>query len=356
MKKIALVANATEWILGTNKNYGGGNVVAANIFRVLKEQNYEITIIAKGNSKDEKDSNVTFKYINHPIGSKEFTEEAEKEAKKCDITINFMTQNILDGTILQSHSYLYRTTRTNKLLQPIKRFLYKKKINKQKQLYSTPIKYAFAVSNGIKDDFKKNFGIENIKVSYPGCKRVYENFDNTKNEVLTFGLIGNSSINKSGNYCILALWFAKLMGLNFHFKLIAPKYDKAIIMKFLLLVSGLKKDTEILPKQEDMTDFYKSIDCVIMPSIHESFGLVPLEAMSFCKTCIVSNNIGFAELIDEASGFKFNRLSFVDFVKTILKFGEIFYKEPEKLNNIRKNGWEISKEHSWETFVDKLLN
>ena len=127
-------------------------------------------------------------------------------------------------------------------------------------------------------------------------------------------------------------------------------------MKFLLNISGLKKVTEILPKQEDMTNFYESIDCVIMPSIHESFGLVPLEAMSFCKTCIVSDNIGFAELIDETSGFKFNRLSFADFVKTILKMGKMFYKEPEKLDKITKNGWEISKKHNWEKFVEGLLS
>ena len=146
------------------------------------------------------------------------------------------------------------------------------------------------------------------------------------------------------------------MGLNFKFKLIAPKYDKDFIMKFLLFAFGLKSRTQVLPKQDDMTDFYESIDCVIMPSIHESFGLVPLEAMSFCKSCIVSDNIGFAELIDEKSGFKFNRLSFVSFLKTILKFGKMFYNSPSELNEIRKHGWEISQQHTWEDFVEGLMS
>lgn len=356
MKKIALIANSKQWLIGTNKDFGGGNVVASNIFRILKEKNFDITIICRGNQNDEQEENVTTKYINEIIGTQEFSQKAKELSKDSDLTINFMTQNILDGTIIQSHSYLYRTTRTNKLFQPIKRLLYKKKINEQKKLYSSPINYAFAVSNGIKEDYKKNFWIKNIKVAYPGCKKIYDTFNDTKNEVLTFGLIGNSAINKSANYCILALWAAKLFGLKFKFKLIAPKYDKDIFMKFLLNISGLKKITEILPKQDDMTNFYESIDCALMPSIHESFGLVPLEAMSFCKTCLVSDNIGFAELIDEKSGFKFNRLCFSSFVKALLNVGKMFYTAPEQLKEIRKNGWEISKQHNWESFVEELIS
>ena len=106
-----------------------------------------------------------------------------------------------------------------------------------------------------------NFGLKNIKVAYPGCKKVYDSFNDKQNEVLTFGLIGNSAINKSSNYCILALWAAKLLGLTFKFKLIAPKFDKDIFMKFLLTISGLRKITEILPKQDDMTNFYSCRIC-----------------------------------------------------------------------------------------------
>ncbi len=356
MKKIALISNSKKWLAGTNKNFGGGNVVASNIFRILKERNYEITMICYGNKKDEEKKNVKIKYIKDMIGTEEFSLQAKELSKDCDITINFMTQNILDGTIIQSHSYFYRTTRANKLFRFLKKLLYRNKIKQQKKLFSSPINYAFAVSNGIKEDFEQNLGLKNIKVVYPGCKKVYDTFNDKTNEVLTFGLVGNSSINKSANYCILALWAAKLLGLKFRFKLIAPKYNKDIIMKLLLNLSGMRKITEILPKQDDMTNFYESIDCALMPSIHESFGLVPLEAMSFCKTCLVSDNIGFAELIDENSGFKFNRLSFKSFVKSLLNIGNIFYSEPDKLKEIRKNGWEISKQHTWEKFVDELIS
>ncbi len=132
MKKIALITNTKQWIIGINKDFGGGNVVASNIFRILKEKNYDITIICFGDKEEEKEGNVITKYIDNKIGSKEFSQKAKELSKDCDITINFMTQNILDGTIIQSHSYLYRTTRTNKLIQPFKRLLYKKKIDDQK--------------------------------------------------------------------------------------------------------------------------------------------------------------------------------------------------------------------------------
>ena len=355
--KIALVANHKGWIVERDKRLGGGNIVSNNIFKVLKERGHEIIIIMSGDLEDETDGNVTVKYINHPVGSTEFSQEALKISSQCDRTINFMTQNIFSGVILQSHSYLYRTQRTNKILIPLKRLLYGKKIKEQNRRFSQfPIDFGYAVSEGVKNDFEKNLGLKNIKVSHLGTKRVYQEFNGEKNDVLTFGLIANSSSNKSGHYCVFALWLAKLSGLKFRFKMIAPKYDSDLIMKFLLNISGLRKVTDILPKQEDMTDFYKSIDCVLMPSIHESFGLVPLEALSFCKTCLVSDNIGFAEIIDENSGFKFNRLSISSFLKQLKYVGKMFYETPEEFDKIRKNGWEISTKYTWERFVDGLIN
>ncbi len=355
--KIALVANSKEWIIKKNKNLGGGNIVSSNIFRLLMSQGHEIVIICSGNSENEQEGNLTVKYINHPIGSEEFTAAAVKIASECNITINFMTQNIFSGVLLQSHSYIYRTERSSKFFVPIKRFLYRRKINAQQELfYSSKIDYAFAVSDGIKADYETNLGVKNIRVSHLGCKKIYSEFNGDKNDILTFGLIANSSSNKSGHFCVLGLIFAKFSGLKFRLKMIAPKYNKDFLMKFLLNLSGLKKNTEILPKQDDMTEFYKSIDCALMPSVHESFGLVPLEALSFCKTCLVSENIGFAEIIDETSGFKFNRLSFSSFLSQLLNIGKMFYFEPDKLIKIRQKGWEVSTKYTWERFVDGLIN
>ncbi|MBR6163321.1 glycosyltransferase family 4 protein [bacterium] len=355
--KIALVANSKQWIMNKYKGLGGGNIVSSNIFRILKAQGHEIVIICYGEKEDEREGNLTVRYIDDMIGCREFTASALKIASECDITINFMTQNIFSGVILQSHSYLYRTERSKKFFIPIKRFLYSGKINAQKKLFSSSkIDYAFAVSEGIKEDYEKNLGVKNIKVSYLGCNQIYSEFNGDKNDVLTFGFISNSSSNKSGYFCVLGLIFAKLSGLKFRLKMISPKYNKDFLMKILLNLSGLRANTEILPAQDDMTEFYKSIDCVLMPSIHEAFGLVPLEALSFCKTCLVSENIGFSELIDETAGFKFNRLSFMSFVSELLKAGKMFYSEPDKFREIRYNGWKISQKYTWERFVEGLIS
>jgi len=356
MKKIALIVDTSDWILNNTSKYGGGSIVAHNVYQTLKTTDNDITIICLKNNIESADDNVKIISLGLPVGDPEIQNRLDSLLKDYDRVINFMIFTISDGTIIQSHSYAYRSKLANFLCYPIKKLIYKERIKHQKSLFNKQLNYAFAVSNAIKEDYTTNYGLKNIKVVYPACKKVYDSFNDNVNDILTFGVVANSSLNKSGHYCILILSIAKLLGLKFELKIIAPKYHKDIFMQFLINKLGLAKNATILPKQENMSTFYNSIDCVIMPSIHESFGLVPLESMSFCKTCLVSNTIGFTEIIDENSAFVFKRSSIFSFIKALFKVHNLFYKNKDRFNEIRKNGFEISKHYTWGNVANQLIN
>ena len=54
MRRIALIVNSAEWILERNSKSGGGNVVANNLYNVLKKDN-EVVIICSGNKNSYKE-------------------------------------------------------------------------------------------------------------------------------------------------------------------------------------------------------------------------------------------------------------------------------------------------------------
>lgn len=355
MKTIALVTDYSDWVLEDDAQKGGVGVVARKLYSVLATQGHKIKVFAyKGENKTF--DNTEIKIISHLPESDEFIEQLDILTKDCDIIFTFHFYNVYEGLLLQSHSSIHRAGCGN-LFSYFKKLIYTKRIKEQQDVYKKTAKYknVYAVSNILKRDYETNFGIKNIKVSYPGCEKIYDEFPQNISKTLTFGIVANNSINKGGHYFILALGIAKLLGLKCNFKIIAPKFNKDVIMKFLFFIFGLNKIAEVLPRQNDMSYFYKNIDCLVMPSQNEAFGLVALEALSYGKTCLVSDSTGFAEILQGEDGFKFNRKSFSDFVKSLSAIGKIYYSDRTTFTNICKNGWELSKKYNWENFVNGLI-
>ena len=355
MEKIALVTDCADWVLENDSKNGGVGVVARKIYSNLVKRGFSIKVLAhKGENKTFDNTEICI--IDLPPESDEYTKQLDVLTKDCDRIFTFHFDSVYEGVILQSHSSVHRVG-TNGIFSFFKRLLYTGKILGQTKIYTKAqnFKNVYAVSNILKNDYEKNFGIKNIKVLYPGCDRIYDEFPKNKSEILTFGIVANSSINKGGHSFVLAFGIAKMLGLKCNLKIIAPKFKKDIIMKFLVFIFGLGKTTEVLPRQEDMSYFYQNIDCLVMPSVNEAFGLVALESLSYGKTCLVSDTTGFSEILGENDGFKFNRKSFLDFIKVILNVGKIYYGDRERFNEICKNGWELSLKYTWENFINNLL-
>ena len=70
---------------------------------------------------------------------------------------------------------------------------------------------------------------------------------------------------------------------------------------------NIHKNIEFLSYQQDLSEFYNSIDCLIVPSLEDTFNMAALEAMAHYRPVIISNNAGACEVIKEGqNGYVFD--------------------------------------------------
>lgn len=262
-------------------------------------------------------------------------------------------------SIIHSHSFSSRKKGKNPILQFLlydllksKRISYEKSIKKFKTFPKVIV-----FSNSCKQDLNQNLGIPegNIKVIYPGID-TSERMPLKKERscCLTFGLSATSLKNKGGFIFFKALNRLKKQGYKFKAKVIYPHYKKDFFVKLLLKFYRINDCIEFLGLQEDMEDFYNSIDCLVMPSLREGFGLVTLEAMSKGKVVIVSDNSGAADIIeDEINGllFSLKNNSYKNLSEKMIKA----IKNPELAKICSQNAFETAKSHNWEGFLSKFF-
>lgn len=274
------------------------------------------------------------------------------------------TENItpfIDIGIIHCHTQLYR--QNNGILQ---QFLYSLRPNKQKRIkyekkwLSLPFRKLFVVSNMLKDDLIKNYGVdpERIRVIYPGIY-IDEYMDavdnNTSNLQLNIGFCGIAFEKKGGYILLNAIRILKDKGYNFKVRIIYPRSSKNIYLQNLIRFYNLKNYIEFLPIQNNMRDFYNTIDILVMPSKEETFGMVALEAIIAKKTVLVSSNCGIAEILNNyAKQFVFENNP-CELAKRI----EYIFNNIEKLATAKDEVYKIASLYTWEkTFNDltKFLN
>ena len=352
-----------------NTNRGGGEILFENLIKqILLVDDYKLYIFCPANCNLEeidtvKYSNIVFVKINADSHSDKYLQEIKQivDVEKYDIVINHNMYNPYAITLLQCHSYLHRANNIFPLFRPIKRFLSRKKIKWQKTIYQNANKNKYiAVSQKVRQDFSKNYNIplQNIIVSYPGCiiPSGINISEPQKEENITFGIVANSSLNKGGHLFLFVCGLLHLLGAKFNIKIIAPKYNKDIFMKSIIKLFNMGKYTEVLPFQNDMSLFYKSIDVIVLPSLNEAFGLVVLEAMSLAKPAIVSSTSGASEIIDSKNGVIFNRHSILDFINKIKYFINIYNNNFDKYRQFSDNALLTAKKYNWKKFTDTILN
>ncbi len=108
---------------------------------------------------------------------------------------------------------------------------------------------------------------------------------------------------------------------------------------------------EFLGMINNPSDFFKRIDLIIIPSRHESFGLVALEAMASGVPVIASDVDGLREMVKhERTGLLFETESITalsDCLNKILQQGYNF-------DNIRQHAREFSLQFSFKNYIKKL--
>lgn len=169
-------------------------------------------------------------------------------------------------------------------------------------------KYIFC-SKQLQNDYTSLCELKNTKVIYPYPNYTDKNEEpKKKNKTYTFGLSALGFSNKGGYITLQSALLLKLSGKKFNLKIIYKK-EPRFLQKLLLNIFLLKNNVQFLPKQKDMSNFYRSIDCLLVPSRLESFSMVAAEAISFNIPIIVSSNCGIKEVIENEPNcyiFKFN--------------------------------------------------
>lgn len=250
----------------------------------------------------------------------------------------------IDIGILQGHSLLHYSKKLNFLYACAKY----KFINAQKKWLKTQYRKIIVPSELLKNELVENFNIsgEKFVVMHPGVE-IPDQARNDKSGIFTFGLSAPSFQKKGGYEFLKALKALKDKNYIFRAKIIYPKFKKNLKLLFLINRYGLKDNIEFLPYQQNMQEFYNSINCVVMPSYLETFGLVALEGMANRIPAIVSHHCGAKEIINDGeNGFIFK--------DDLAEKMELLLSNRVNYDSLCQKAYNTALNHNWEEFYNKF--
>lgn len=131
-----------------------------------------------------------------------------------------------------------------------------------------------------------------------------------------------------------------------------------LMEKMKLLISQLDLNNYVRfygrVSDEKLGELYASCDVFLFTAENQSWGLVPLEAMSYGKPCIVSMGAGVSYILED----KKNCLKIAPKdVKSIVESVIFLHDNPKISENIAKKGELFVKENfSWEKYVGEMEN
>jgi glycogen(starch) synthase len=100
---------------------------------------------------------------------------------------------------------------------------------------------------------------------------------------------------------------------------------------------------------EDKINFLFEMDAIVMPSIHEPFGIVALEALASECMFISTGNGGIQEAIGDVPFFKISNTQDLE-----LTFDKIKILSPEERNKIIKKGLQHIQNYDWKEQSEKV--
>lgn len=247
----------------------------------------------------------------------------------------------------------------------IERFFFylghKSLIDYYKNWHKTEHQKIFVVSNNLKDDYSQNCNIpvEKIVVLPPGYSYSSEiesykkPFLLGKNKFI-FGMSAIGFNRKGGYLALLTLssFFKKYP--DSKCKIIYPGFKKNLMVRLLAFLLNLNRRVEFLDYQKNMSDFYNSINCLLVPSRHEAFGLVTTQAMMHKTLVIVSSTTGSADVIkDGENGFIFDITK--NAKRNLFKKMEYVMLNYNDLDNCIENAFNTAKFLNWENFANIIV-
>lgn len=365
-KSLALIVISLEECFTQKGFSGGGHKVTKKLIEGLVESDlYDIDIYCKKGAKnpeEEKDIPKNISSITVLSNKKTFRKDLEEKLKEKNYDYILSSDILLPfaNNVIHSNSSPHKSKNgKSKFIQPFLRLYNSKKIKTQEK--NMPRERAiFAVSESLRRDYVENFKLDENKAftCHPAVDSRGEFVPNEKKDFFTIGSIAGGGLNKGGYLLLFALKnLPKKTKLKA--KIIFPKFHKSFFFQTAVKLLGLENRIELLPKQKDMGEYYNSIDCYILPSLNEAFGLVVTEAASNFKPSLVSSTTGVRELIEDGkNGFVFDREKqpVKNLTKKLTEIADIYFSDMEKFNQIAKNANEIAKKLDWKNFTTIIID
>lgn len=184
------------------------------------------------------------------------------------------------------------------------------------------------VPNGIDDFWHKNSSIKHREK--PG-------------KIIRILTVGNIEVNKNQITVLKAIEKLVSVGYNVEYYIVGNILDKKIGKR---LVSSKYSKLIGFRSKEELINIYKKSDIFVMPSIHETFGLVYVEAMSQGLPVIYSKGQGFDGQFDDGEvGYSVDSKNYIDIYNKILKILDDY-------ENISSSCIQASKQFKWKTIAE----
>ena len=201
------------------------------------------------------------------------------------------------------------------------------------------------ISNGLK--INKLIDL-NLGVDFEKYSNVDKNL-RSKNE-FTVLFVGNVNPEKGVYVLLEAIKKTNIKNIKVIFNGAIPKYFKSIFDNKVKELHNKNINFVISPGNPIKN--YAAASVFVLPSIHESFGLVVLEAMSAALPVIISDMVGAKDCVKEGvNGFVFKSGNSDELAQILCKF----YKNPRLVEQMGRQSSLIAKNFDWNIIVFELL-
>lgn len=197
--------------------------------------------------------------------------------------------------------------------------------NKREEIF----KKSLIMPNGIDDFWFNNAYVER------NTDESVERFANKQIRIVFAGRINN---NKNPQTTLKAIDILESKGYTCNFTVVGGVEDEAL--KTMLLNDKRVRYIAKCPKEE-LVNYYRESDIFVMPSFHETFGLVYAEAMSQGLPVLYTKGQGFDGQFEEGSvGFAINPNCPQDIAEKIVRVFENYAEiSNNSLNLFKKFNW-----------------
>lgn len=213
------------------------------------------------------------------------------------------------------------------------------------------------ISNAVRDSIVQNVDPEKIELIYNSIEMKPQKMTKMKLcecDMSHIGIAGVLSPRKGLHILLDALILENKVSYHLYIagNIQPNNYKNKMLEKIKLINKKGIHQISHLGFLKDMNDFYKSIETLVVPSTHEGFGLVAIEALSYKLNVIASNEGGLKDIITHKKEGLLVEPNDPQEIVTALRY---IKNNPEELKNMALNGRsKVKSEFSSKVMISRI--